>query len=82
MEGSVLHLVPVAEWASLAFFCALWLGYAPIVRLLGSRAFTPAEMTRMKAYLRPDQIQLMDAANDGGPAPLESGDRTRATTHA
>jgi hypothetical protein len=39
-------------------------------------------MTRMKAYLRPDQIQLMDAANDGGPAPLESGDRTRATTHA
>jgi len=52
------------------------------VRLLGSRAFTPAEMTRMKAYLRPDQIQLMDAANDGGPAPLESGDRTQATTHA
>jgi hypothetical protein len=52
------------------------------VRLLGSRAFTPAEMTRMKAYLRPDQIQLMDAANDGGPAPLEASDRTRAATHA
>ena len=38
MEGSVFHLVPYADWAALALFCALWLGYGPIVRLLGPQA--------------------------------------------
>ena len=52
------------------------------VRLLSARAFSPAELARMKAHLRPDQIQLMDAANDGGTSAAETGERSRAATNA
>ena len=65
MEGSVLHLVPVAEWASLAFFCALWLGYAPIVRLLGSRAVNvglgPVRALWMRSMVARDN-RIVDSA--------------------
>jgi hypothetical protein len=51
------------------------------VRLLRERAFTPAEIARLAEYLRPDQLRLMDAA-DGVADQPESGEATRATTHA
>lgn len=49
------------------------------VALLRSRAFTPAEVTRLAAHLRPDQLELMNAA-DGRAA--GTVDATRAPTHA
>jgi hypothetical protein len=54
------------------------------VRLLSARAFSPAELARMKAHLRPDQIQLMDAADASGTAAgaTETAERTRAATRA
>jgi 23S rRNA maturation mini-RNase III len=53
------------------------------VRLLSARAFSPAELARMKAHLRPDQIELMDAANDGAAGAASAAtERTRAATHA
>jgi hypothetical protein len=54
------------------------------VRLLSARAFSPAELARMKAHLRPDQIQLMDAADASGTAAgaTEAAERTQAATHA
>jgi hypothetical protein len=51
------------------------------VGLLRARAFTPAEVERLAEHLRPDQIQLMDAADEGA-APTESGERSPASTHA
>ena len=52
------------------------------VRLLSARAFSPAELARMKAHLQPGQIQLMEAA-DGAPGDVPgSADRTQAPTHA
>ncbi len=38
MEMPIFRFVPPADAAALALFCALWLGYAPIVRLFGPGA--------------------------------------------
>lgn len=50
------------------------------VRLLRARAFTPNEVGRLAEHLRPDQLQLMDAA-DQVTRSAESGGRTEAATH-
>jgi 23S rRNA maturation mini-RNase III len=52
------------------------------VRLLSARAFSPAELARMKAHLRPDQIELMDAANNDATGTASAAERTQAATHA
>jgi hypothetical protein len=51
------------------------------VQLLRARAFTPNEVERLAEHLRPDQLQLMDAADQAG-RPVESAGRTEAATHA
>jgi 23S rRNA maturation mini-RNase III len=52
------------------------------VRLLSARAFTTAELAKMKEHLRPDQIQLMDAADEGATDEAATANRSRAATHA
>lgn len=52
------------------------------VRLLRSRAFTADEVGRLAEHLRPDQLQLMAAADDGSPTPAESSEHSRAATRA
>ena len=54
------------------------------VRLLRARAFDAAEMARLTVHLRPDQLRLMDAADDlGRDASDDATDaRGRAVTHA
>jgi hypothetical protein len=51
------------------------------VRQLRARAFTAAEIERLTESLRPDQLALMNAADDGG-RPADSAERTQAATHA
>jgi hypothetical protein len=49
------------------------------VGLLRARAFTASEIARLSQHLRPDQLRLMDAADDDArPTP----ERTQAATHA
>lgn len=38
MQAPLFGFMPAADLAALALFCALWLGYAPIVRLFGAGA--------------------------------------------
>jgi hypothetical protein len=55
------------------------------VRLLRERAFTKEEVARLAEHLRPDQLKLMDAADEapaGTPADADAADRTRIATHA
>ena len=49
------------------------------VALLRARAFSPSEVKRLAEHLRPDQLRLMDAADDVAPAGVERG---RAATRA
>jgi hypothetical protein len=51
------------------------------VRQLRARAFTKAEVERLTESLRPDQLALMNAADDGG-RPAGDAERTQAATHA
>ncbi len=50
------------------------------VSLLRARAFSKAEIARLSQHLRPDQMQLMDAADGGFPSGSERGHA--ATTRA
>jgi hypothetical protein len=49
------------------------------VALLRARAFTRSEIARLAEHLRPDQMRLMDAADDGAAI---GGERSRAATRA
>lgn len=49
------------------------------VALLRTRAFKPSEVARLAEHLRPDQLRLMDAADDG---PVAGVERERAATRA
>ena len=49
------------------------------VALLRVRAFTKSEVARLSQHLRPDQMQLMDAADQGAGLGAE---RSRVATHA
>jgi 23S rRNA maturation mini-RNase III len=51
------------------------------VRQLRARAFTAREIDRLTESLRPDQLSLMNAADDGARS-AEATDRTRAATNA
>lgn len=51
------------------------------VRQLRARAFTKAEVERLTESLRPDQLALMNAADDAGRS-ADAAERTQATTHA
>jgi hypothetical protein len=51
------------------------------VRQLRARAFTTDEVARLTESLRPDQLSLMNAADDGA-RQGDDGERTQATTHA
>ena len=54
------------------------------VRLLRARAFDPEEMARLTVHLRPDQLRLMDAADDlaAGTSGDAADARGTAVTHA
>jgi hypothetical protein len=52
------------------------------VGLLRARAFTPDEVARLAEYLRPDQLRLMDAADDGVAVAADGVEPTRAATRA
>ena len=49
------------------------------VGLLRARAFTRSEIARLAEHLRPDQMRLMDAADEGVASAAE---RSRVATHA
>ena len=49
------------------------------VALLRARAFTKSEIARLSQHLRPDQMQLMDAADEGAQLGV---DGSRVATHA
>jgi hypothetical protein len=49
------------------------------VGLLRTRAFTRSEIARLTMHLRPDQLRLMDAADNVAPTAAE---QNRAATHA
>ena len=51
------------------------------VRQLRARAFTTDEIERLAESLRPDQLSLMNAADEGS-RPAEPAERAQATTHA
>jgi hypothetical protein len=53
------------------------------VRLLRERAFTKDEVARLAEHLRPDQLQLMEAADESsGPSDADATDRTTVATNA
>lgn len=48
----VFRIVPAGDLAALALFCALWLGYGPIVRLLGPGAINAGLSAVRAAWMR------------------------------